>query len=135
MKVNKETKLFRERYPTAADYLKRVLKPSVYAKEWVLFEGTNPLRNEESLDWHGVHFEKGYVYHVTPELFEHVKIMRGFKTVKGVEPVLKGLPGQVIKEESLADKETGVINLSTLPEVEPRKRGRPPKVKPSGMDI
>ena len=53
-------------------------------EKWILYVGTNRLRENEVFTHKGFAFKKGYMYKVTPEVFEFVKALRGFETCKGI---------------------------------------------------
>jgi hypothetical protein len=53
--------------------------------KFIIYLGTNKLRDDEVFQMHGLSFEKGFVYKVTPEVAEYVKPLRNFMLVKGVK--------------------------------------------------
>lgn len=53
-------------------------------EKWVLFVGTNKLRDDEVYTRHGFNFRQGYLHKVTPEVWEFVKSIRGFEACKGI---------------------------------------------------
>lgn len=53
-------------------------------KKWIIYTGTNRLRENEVFRGHGIEFKKGYIYPVTPTVFEYLKAVRGFDICKGV---------------------------------------------------
>ena len=60
--------------------------------KFIIYLGVNKLRDNETFQMHGLSFEKGYVYKVTPEVAEYVKILREFIVVKGVKDGVVGFP-------------------------------------------
>lgn len=62
--------------------MKQSYSPDV---KFIVYLGTNKLRESEQFKAHGLEFEKGFVYKVTPEVAEYVKPIRTFIIVKGVK--------------------------------------------------
>jgi hypothetical protein len=60
--------------------------------KFIIFLGVNKLRDNETFQMHGLSFEKGYVYKVTPEVAEYVKPIRNFMVVKGVKDGVTDFP-------------------------------------------
>ena len=121
-----QVKAFRSKYPTVHEYISRFAHPDS-PKEWILFEGVNPLKEKEIWEAHGLRFEKGLVYKVSPEVFEYIKVMKGFKPVRGIVNILTDF----IKVEKPQVQEPKMDeNIPYVKELnfEPRKRGRPKKV-------
>jgi len=58
--------------------------------KFIIYLGVNKLRDNETWTGHGLAFEKGYVYKVTPEVAEYVKVIREFMLVKGVKDGVVG---------------------------------------------
>jgi hypothetical protein len=53
--------------------------------KFIIYLGVNKLRDNEEWKMHGLTFEKGFVYKVSPEVAEYVKPIREFMIVKGVK--------------------------------------------------
>lgn len=53
-------------------------------KIWVLFRGTNKIRDTEVFQMHGLSLEKGKIYPVTKEVAEYLKHIVGFEICKGI---------------------------------------------------
>jgi hypothetical protein len=65
--------------------------------KFIIFLGVNKLRDNETFQMHGLSFEKGYVYKVTPEVAEYVKVLGSknipeFIIVKGIKEGIVGFP-------------------------------------------
>lgn len=60
--------------------------------KFIIYLGVNKLRDNETWQMHGLSFEKGFVYKVTPEVAEYVKPIRNFMLVKGVKDGVVGFP-------------------------------------------
>lgn len=58
--------------------------------KFIIYLGVNKLRDNETWTMHGLSFEKGFVYKVTPEVAEYVKPIIGFISVKGVKDGIIG---------------------------------------------
>lgn len=58
--------------------------------KFIVYLGVNKLRDNETWQMHGLSFEKGYVYKVTPEVAEYVKPIRNFMLIKGVKDGVTG---------------------------------------------
>ena len=53
-------------------------------KKWIIYRGTNRIRKDEVFRGHGMEFKKGYIYPVSPEVYEYLKSTRGFEKCFGV---------------------------------------------------
>jgi hypothetical protein len=60
--------------------------------KFVIYLGVNKLRDNEEWKMHGLTFEKGFVYRVTPEVAEYVKPIRNFMVVRGMKDGVIGFP-------------------------------------------
>ena len=58
--------------------------------KFVIYLGVNKLKDNEVWQMHGMSFEKGYVYKVTPEVADYVKAITGFMLVRGVKDGIIG---------------------------------------------
>lgn len=58
--------------------------------KFIIYLGVNKLRDNEVWQMHGLSFEKGFVYKVTPEVAEYVKPIRNFMLVNGVKEGVVG---------------------------------------------
>jgi len=58
--------------------------------KFIIYTGANKLRDNEVWQMHGLSFEKGYVYKVTPEVAEYVKPIKNFMLVNGVKDGVVG---------------------------------------------
>jgi len=59
---------------------------------FVFFRGTNKLRPKEEDTTHGMTFEKGWVYEVTPRVWEFLKIRIGYSEVRGIKKGIVDFP-------------------------------------------
>jgi len=52
--------------------------------KWIIYVGTNRLRDNDIFNLHGLNFKKGEIYKVTPAVWEYVKALRGFEACNGI---------------------------------------------------
>lgn len=67
--------------------MKQSYSPDV---KFIIYLGCNKLKDNETWIMHGLSFEKGFVYKVTPEVAEYLKPIRNFMIVNGVKEGLSG---------------------------------------------
>jgi len=56
----------------------------IYEGNFIVYRGSNPIREEEQFMAHGLTFHKGVVYEVSDKVYEYLKGQKYFIFLKGV---------------------------------------------------
>ena len=63
---------------------KKSYEPNVIYKNYIVYRGSNPMRDAEVFEAHGLKFQKNVVYEVSEEVMEYLKAQKYFTFLKGM---------------------------------------------------